>query len=606
MKTREMIMLIALGLTASGALAQYSLTDQPYIPKDPALIDTGQLAAQIRTIQTTTQPLQALEAYSQALKTAPRNVALHEAYMDRMLQLNQLQMASIPARTLTQLKPDNGRAWGVMASVSASSGEMATALSAIARAATLDPNEAWIDRLAGQLMARYDAQARKPQLLEQDRALLAQLPKEVTSSDAFLEGYGDRQAFAPSSEQAAADAQATTATQPAETSQDQADLQQQIYGLQQQTGELSREVGDLNNQLYSTSPDYYASSGYGYNDLYANYNPPYQPDWWSGWGGGWGWGGWGWGWPLFVFDNDFDHHHHHGDFDHHWSDRGHNRDSNLANGPGNDRRRGSGSGAIAARTGRPAAGRPAVGKLPPDLGRIPLDRLGARSRGAGSGASALVNRNLSAGAAGSGLTARGGATTVVPRVNPRAGVAVRESRSLPFASGRAAPSVVSPTPRGAAARPEVTIVPRSAAGNPSRVVLPSATRVPRGQPGGRIARGPAGDSSVMSFTPSAAPSGGRITVGSPRVLSSPSVATPSAGLRGRSSMATTPLAFAAPKTAGSGRIAGPALSGGRFSGSSGRVSGPALGAGRVSGPASSGGRMGGGGGIGRGGGGGHR
>jgi hypothetical protein len=498
-------MLIALGLTSSSALAQYSLTDQPYIPQDPRIIDTGQLAVLIHAIQTATDPLQALEAYSQALKTAPRNIALHEAYMDRMLQLDQLQMASIAARTLTRLEPENGRAWGVVASVSASGGNMTTALSAIVRAATLAPNEAWIDRLAGQLMAWYDAQAPKPQLTEVDRLLLVGLPKQATSSQAYREGYGqtgDLPAYAPSSDQAAADAQAVPATQPAEIPQDQVDLQRQIYGLQLQTSELSRQVGDLSNQLYSASPDYYVPNGYGYNDMYANYNPAYTPDW---------WGGWGWGWPIIFFDNDndgFNRHHHHGDFDHHWSGSGHDNGSGgqnwATNSFGARSRRGSGSGVIASRTltpsrsmlsvGKPSAGR-AAGQLSPNLGSIPLDRLGGRSRGAG--ASSLVNRSLSAEAAGSAVIARGTATTIVPRVNPRAGVAVGESRSLPFASGQAALSAVAPTPQGAVARSEVTITPRAGAGDSFGSASPSVARVARGLPSGETAWGRTADSPVM-------------------------------------------------------------------------------------------------------------
>lgn len=306
------ISVLALGM-GSPAFAQVS-PPLHYVPVlEPK--DSG-MATILDTIRQTNDPLKALLAYSNGLKLDQKNVALHQTYMQRLLDLNQLQMAAGPAAILTRLSPDNGTAWAVLASANAEQGSLPAALTAMGHAAKNGPLPSWAHQLGGQLLAWYHGQNVPLDMSGEDRQLVLDMARNLGLSDAFMKGYGEVSSALDAQKRALAATGAAPAGQgPASPPADA-----QLYsassdtGLQQALGELNRQVQDLQTlvagqqsnalQYSASTPPYQTVPAYGTSDLYYNPAMPWGSvgPW---WGSGLGWWGDG-GTVVFVRGNDGD------------------------------------------------------------------------------------------------------------------------------------------------------------------------------------------------------------------------------------------------------------------------------------------------------------
>jgi hypothetical protein len=104
-------------------------------------------------------PSAAVQAYGKALSTEPDSLALRQTFLQRMISLGLPQMAAAEARELTQRDPHDGLAWGVLAFTRAATGDTTEGLRDIVSAAQYAPNDPFVDRIAGQLLAWFDTEA---------------------------------------------------------------------------------------------------------------------------------------------------------------------------------------------------------------------------------------------------------------------------------------------------------------------------------------------------------------------------------------------------------------------------------------------------------------
>jgi hypothetical protein len=166
--------------------------------------------AAIQAIQQAADPSAVVAAYANGTATDPNDPKLFEAYVNRMVDLGLPELAYHQAQTLTTLQSNNGLAWGVVAYVNARRGDMPGAISAINLAAPTAPNNALVQRTAGEIVAWYDLKADKAQLpenakdgLTKVRTLLEKQPAYTAAYSAAKEAYQTQANAAPAPAQAA-------------------------------------------------------------------------------------------------------------------------------------------------------------------------------------------------------------------------------------------------------------------------------------------------------------------------------------------------------------------------------------------------------------------
>ncbi len=143
----------------------------------------------VREIQQAPDPSSTVEAYARALAAAPESTALELAYVRRMVELGAPQLAEMQAADLIERDPQNGLAWAVLAFNSGVKHETSQALEEIATAVRHAPNEAFVQRTAGQLLAWYDEMG-DPQAIPADlRAALEHIRAELGPTAIFADAY---------------------------------------------------------------------------------------------------------------------------------------------------------------------------------------------------------------------------------------------------------------------------------------------------------------------------------------------------------------------------------------------------------------------------------
>jgi hypothetical protein len=131
----------------------------------------------------------ATKAYARGSNIERRFPALHEAYMERLLQLGRPDVAYVPAEMLVRLDPQNGTAWGVLGYVHGKRKEFAEAMSYSVRAAKLNPDDPSILNNAGQMLAWYRNVLEMPDLPDRDKRAIAQREEQWSDSQAFGRAY---------------------------------------------------------------------------------------------------------------------------------------------------------------------------------------------------------------------------------------------------------------------------------------------------------------------------------------------------------------------------------------------------------------------------------
>ena len=149
----------------------------------------GDMPACLEAIRSARDSRTAGAAYARGCTLDRGNLALHEAYMRRMLQLARPKVAYFPARTLLARDSRNGLAWGVVGYVHARRNNLAKALAAsIMAASKLPDNPSVVGNLA-QLLAWHEDQEEPPLLSDAAKRTLSTIRDDLEKTEPFAKAY---------------------------------------------------------------------------------------------------------------------------------------------------------------------------------------------------------------------------------------------------------------------------------------------------------------------------------------------------------------------------------------------------------------------------------
>ncbi|MDB6124871.1 MAG: hypothetical protein JWQ71_3864 [Pedosphaera sp.] len=221
--------------------------------------------AAIQAIQQAPDPSAVVAAYGNGIAINRNDPKLHAAYVNRMVDLGLPELAYHQAELLTTLDPSNGLAYGVVAYVNARRGQMVDAISAINVAAPLVPDNRFIQRTAGEILAWYDLKADKTTIPNMAKDGLARVRDTVGQSIAFTQAY-DTATKAYQAQASSVIQEQPTGIAPAQT---------QVQPQSSTTVTTDAYAGSAMEAPLTPSP--YSSS------YYPNYYSDYAYDWGPGW-----------------------------------------------------------------------------------------------------------------------------------------------------------------------------------------------------------------------------------------------------------------------------------------------------------------------------------
>jgi hypothetical protein len=114
------------------------------------------VAAAIAAIDQAKLPPDAVAAYARGLAVDRTDARLYRAYVHKLVEFDLPDMAVPPAQALLSLQPDDALALAVTSIDAAKHGDMRTAVTDVAIAATHAPDDAFVQHAAGQVVAWYD------------------------------------------------------------------------------------------------------------------------------------------------------------------------------------------------------------------------------------------------------------------------------------------------------------------------------------------------------------------------------------------------------------------------------------------------------------------
>jgi hypothetical protein len=399
MKKIVFVLMVGTGVLAAAAPLLAQAAADPPQPAAPAEQPADQ-GALLNSIRQAPDPSAAINAYAKAQATAPDDLAVERAYVERMVSFGLPEMAETQAQDITRRDPNHGLAWAVVAYMNAKRKQTAAALTAITVAVKRAPDDAFVLRSAGELVAWYDTRADKAQIPESVKQWTEAMRSDLAQREAYADAYKQAR---ESYQRLAADAD--KAPEPrAEQGAGPAVVPEQggaAYGGQT----LVPSGGAYPTPAYTDPYAYVAYPGYAYYPAYWYPSAIYSDLWW---------------WPSFGVSlgfSDFHRHRHHHHSFHRDSFFRHHKDSFRHNDFSSRHRFGS--------HGRSGFHRD---------GPFVRSGLGDRNRG-------LVRNDVNIGARG-GIAARS-------RTRPRAGrpSAPRKRRARPGVSRRSpAPWMPKPWP----------------------------------------------------------------------------------------------------------------------------------------------------------------
>ena len=245
--------------------------------------------ASIRNVRDAVNLDAAVDAYAAGMAIDSTSLALHQAYLSKVVDFDAPNLGVAAADRILATDPVNGLARAVRADSEARQGAMEDALTDISIAARHAPNDVFVQRTAGHLLAWLDNNPHPPKLPSNVGDSLRQSRGAIEKSPAFAEAY--REATGYLRDELASGPTTAQASQPSRVALNPPDFIP--YG------------GEDNRFNPAPPPPYGPYAGYEYPDAYA-YPYAYYPDpYWSGWGSAWPWFGFG-----FV-EFDFGHRHFH-------------------------------------------------------------------------------------------------------------------------------------------------------------------------------------------------------------------------------------------------------------------------------------------------------
>jgi hypothetical protein len=163
----------------------------------------------IQVIGQAKDPSDAMAAFSRGMALDRNDLKLHEAYLKSMTAFDLPDAAAYSAQVLLTQQPDNGLAWAVTAVAAAKRGDLPTAATDMVMASTRLPDDAFVQRTAGQILAWYDTAPDRAgvaaSIVSNIETLRPRLQKQQAFSEAYLQAtkaYQDMAAAAKAAGQA--------------------------------------------------------------------------------------------------------------------------------------------------------------------------------------------------------------------------------------------------------------------------------------------------------------------------------------------------------------------------------------------------------------------
>jgi hypothetical protein len=333
------LMLVVSGCTTTRYLDEYSRSNETREPVKAAAVTApaekppatespsaarlrARLHAAIVDVEESPDIDSAVDAYAAGLSVDPNNLALHKAYLRRVIELDVPQLGVTATQHILEREPNNGLARALAAFIEARQGQMDDALTDITLAARKSPDEPFVQRTAGHLLAWYDHNPDPPYLPANVRRSLQNAHDWLAKTEAYDRAYADASVYyreqrnlaarqgpttLPAGGGAGAGGDAVATTEP---------QQPQQPDYPDYAGYTGGGIG------YSAAPTYApAYEPYAVYNQYTYYEAPcYYPAY---------YGGWWWG-PSFIVIDRFHHHDHDHDHDgHHDGDHHHDADDHF-------------------------------------------------------------------------------------------------------------------------------------------------------------------------------------------------------------------------------------------------------------------------------------
>jgi hypothetical protein len=163
------------------------------------------LTPYMNAIRQAPDPSAAAEAYARAQSVAPDSTALKQAYVGRLITLGAAKLAETQARELVSRDPHDGVAWAVLAHSGARRNDWTVAFNGIVNAVQYQPDDPFVQRTAGELVAWYGAHRDSLRMSTSLMSALQHVQSVLAGRQAYVEGYREAREFyeqqrAPSSD----------------------------------------------------------------------------------------------------------------------------------------------------------------------------------------------------------------------------------------------------------------------------------------------------------------------------------------------------------------------------------------------------------------------
>jgi hypothetical protein len=188
MKPAALVILIA--AWASTAVAQSTTAPAAATaPIFPPSLANSQGAQKMWAAST---PSEAVAAYAAAAPTVSGDelTVVEQAYVRRMIEFGLPEMAEAQAAEVTRHKADDGVAWGVLAFMSARRNNSDEALTQIAKAVEHAPDEMFVQRTAGELIAWLDTRADASKISPEGKQAADDVRAGMRGRAGYTEAYG--------------------------------------------------------------------------------------------------------------------------------------------------------------------------------------------------------------------------------------------------------------------------------------------------------------------------------------------------------------------------------------------------------------------------------
>lgn len=177
-----------IGLAALSGLAQGR--SQPPPPPLPSAPDRGRTPDRwLSEVRSAGDPSSAVEAYARAREALAHDTAAEHAYMERMVAFGLPEMTEAQARDVKARWPRDGVSRAVVAYMDARRGNDIAALTGVVQAADLTPDDRFVQRTSGQLVAWFDVRADKRQIPTDLAASVESLRRRMRGNFEFNEAY---------------------------------------------------------------------------------------------------------------------------------------------------------------------------------------------------------------------------------------------------------------------------------------------------------------------------------------------------------------------------------------------------------------------------------